>query len=214
MNNEYYTAFLNAIMPSLFVSGEGNESWALDGDLETMDEETHEIHCFELGVEVHSALPKINRIELEFDDPCPKKLDMADFLTRDGDAIVSEQIYNVLEPLKIKDTRLIPAVIQHKGKTYDNYHYLHNYNYISCLDKEKSVYNLDVLDMIETIDKMELDASVLSKIPLEERLIFRLEELFTFQLFHESVVEKIMAVNPTGIRFVKLEDYHIGSAFN
>jgi RPA family protein len=67
--------------------------------------------------------------------------------------------------------------------------------------------------MIETIDKMVLDTKILSKIPLESRRIFRLGELYTQELYHESVVEKIMAVDPTGIRFVRVEDYHTGAAF-
>jgi hypothetical protein len=61
---------------------------------------------------------------------------------------------------------------------------------------------------------MVLDTTTLSKIPLKDRLCFRLGELFTHQLFHKSIVEKITETNPTGIRFIKVEDYNVGSAFD
>jgi hypothetical protein len=58
-----------------------------------------------------------------------------------------------------------------------------------------------------SIDRFTLDKEVLGKIPLEERLIFRLEEDETMKLYHKSIVDAIMAVNPTGVQFTKVEDW-------
>jgi hypothetical protein len=171
----------------------------------------------DLDMEMPYPLDGIDKIEFRFWEPYPKNPNMADYLVRNGgDGVLSEKLYNILSSLNIEGLQLIPATITdpRSNVVYERYYFPHIYNYIECLDRNESVYTLDVLDMIETIDKMVLDTKILSKIPLESRRIFRLGELYTQELYHESVVEKIMAVNPTGIRFVRVEDYHTGSAFD
>jgi len=159
---------------------------------------------------------KINKVELKFEGTY-KTPDIMDF-HHDGihDAI-SDKLFNVLNPLQIDGIQLIPAtILEPKGGTvYDNYYYLHIYNRIQCLDKNKSVYMGDEdMGIILAIDKIVLDQEALSKIPLEQRLIFRMKEVHTRQLFHKSIVDKILSVNPVGLRFVKVEDYNPGSAFD
>ena len=159
---------------------------------------------------------QIELIEMKFWEPYPKKPVMVDFHDNGTIGVVSKKIYNVLSPLNIKGIELIPATIfDPKNKnTYEDYYFLHIYNYLECLDRDKAIYKIGSVGTILNIKKVVLDINVLSKIPLEDRLIFRLGEMFTHQLFHESVVEKIMASSPQGLRFVKVENFNMGSAFD
>ena len=155
-------------------------------------------------------------LEFEIDEPFPKKPVMVDFHDDGTIEVVSAKIYQALQSLNAKKMQLIPATIHDSRNdvTYDNYFYPHVYFRINCLNKEKSTYTIGVGGNVNTISKISLDTEVLSKIPLEERLAFRLGEMFTFQLFHKSVVDAIMATEPKGVRFVKVEDYHVGAAFD
>ena len=55
----------------------------------------------------------------------------------------------------------------------------------SLTDKEKQYGKLNWLD----IESTEFDFSKLENIPLEERLIFKLEEDFGFVFIHQSVID-------------------------
>ena len=59
------------------------------------------------------------------------------------------------------------------------------------------------------IRSFRLDNDRLREIPLNERLIFILEEDCGKMLYHKSVAEAIMAVNPTGVNFTKVEDWSL-----
>jgi hypothetical protein len=45
----------------------------------------------------------------------------------------------------------------------------------------------------------------LSKIPLEERLVYVAKENPAFIVYHKSIVDIIMSVEPEGIRFERIE---------
>ena len=169
-----------------------------------------------LALKIKHPLNEISFIEFEFREPYPKKPKIVDYFTNGGFGTISEKLNQVLEPLNIKGIQLIPATVDNpkSREIYKNYYFLHIYNYLNCLDMDKSNYTKSLIGTIRVIEKIVLDTAVLSKIPLEDRLIFRLGELYTFSLFHQSVVEKIMAVNPEGLRFVKVEDFNEGSAFD
>ena len=154
----------------------------------------------------------IKLIEFAFKEPYPKNPLMLDVLCKSGgNFVISKKLYDILSPLKIDGVQMIVSTIYdpNNKKKYDDYYYVHIYNIINCLDMEKAKYERSVIGTIRTINKMVLDENILSKIPLEKRLIFRLGEIFTFQLFHESVVEKLNIQQ--GIRFVKVENYTFGS---
>ena len=63
------------------------------------------------------------------------------------------------------------------------------------------------------LDALSLNEKVLDQVPLEERLVFRLEEDPTF-LFHESVVKALEGANLSGLGFIKVKDWNIGSEFD
>ncbi|WP_029904951.1 imm11 family protein [Prevotella sp. 10(H)] len=160
----------------------------------------------------------VKSVDFRFDGNY-KKPEMMDYHTDGVYEVVSDKIFSVFEPLKIEKIQLVSSSICDKiGGTllYKNYYYLHVYNYIQCLDKKLSdIVMLDEeLGIIMAINKIVLDKGVLSSIPLEKRLIFRLKESERYVLYHGSVVRKIMESNPSGLRFVKVEDYNQGSAFD
>jgi hypothetical protein len=165
---------------------------------------------------INHPLNNIDVVEFTLDEPYPTKPVMVDFHDDGIIDVFSEKVCQILFPLNIKGIQLVPAVISNpKNKDiYDHYYYLHIYNHINCLDTQNSDCTVSRAGTVRLIRKMVLDITVLAKISLEERLIFRLGELYTHQLFHKSIVDKIMESKPSGIRFVKVEDYHLGSAFD
>jgi len=158
----------------------------------------------------------IEEIRFKFWEPYPKEPIMVDFHSNGVTGCISPQIHEVLSSLEINGIQLVPATILNpqNDTIYDKYYYLHIYNLIKCLDIENSQCRVGRIGKVRSISKMKLDVAELEKIPLKDRLIFKLEEMFIFQLFHKSVVDAIMATNPEGIQFVKVEDYNVNSAFN
>jgi hypothetical protein len=152
--------------------------------------------------------PKL--MEYRLGKPVPAKPVMVDYHSSPY-SVVSKKIYDVLTGLNLKDIQLIPATITGKNdELYENYWFLNIYNNLAVLDREKSKYDWnDFLEVANPIEKLVLSGELLNDIPLEDRLVFRLEENTTFEIFHKSVVDAIMATNPEGIQFTKVEDYHI-----
>ncbi|MDR2552777.1 MAG: hypothetical protein LBD31_06410, partial [Treponema sp.] len=127
----------------------------------------------------------------------------------------SKKIFDVLDKMKIKGIQLIPSVITGKNnKIYENYWYIHIINRYPALDREKSIYEWDdFIKVASPLEKVVLNEEYLRTIPLEERLVFYLAENGVEQLFHKSVVEAIMTVNPEGVRFINVKDWNTGSPF-
>ena len=145
------------------------------------------------------------------------------FTARIANAIKKLNIYGV----SFIDTELTDP----EGNANNDYFKLEAYNCIAAMDKEKSeyvvkhlvyssedkfegVYNIDkfvlnsqlpiILDIrhrVYYIEKLVLDIAILKQIPLEKRLVFFLEESDEKVFFHKSVVDVIMAENPTGVEF-------------
>jgi hypothetical protein len=64
------------------------------------------------------------------------------------------------------------------------------------------------------IRKIVLSPEKLSKVPLEQRLFFRMKEDYPTHLVHKSIVDKIMAVNPKGLKFTPVEKWKQGMQFD
>jgi hypothetical protein len=144
-------------------------------------------------------------MEFTFGEPYPRKPVIGDYFSQ-PESIVSGKIKNVLEPLRIKTIQLIPAIVtSNKGEVYEGFYYIHLYKIIQAMDMKTSKYEQD--DDYFSIDRFNLDTEILGKIPLEVRLIFKLKESPTKKLYHKSIVDAIMAVNPVGVQFTKVEDW-------
>ncbi|UTZ24942.1 hypothetical protein [Vibrio campbellii] len=70
-------------------------------------------------------------------------------------------------------------------KVYEDYRMPYIHQTYKLTDKEKQYGKLNWLD----IESIEFDFSNLENIPLEERLIFKLEEDFGFVFIHQSVID-------------------------
>jgi hypothetical protein len=150
--------------------------------------------------------PKI--MEFVFGSPIPRKPVIGDYFSEPG-SVISKKIADVLLSMKIKGIQLIPAtVMSNKGELYKNLFYIHIYHQIEAMDKEESDYKESSSGSgVYFIDSFRLDENVLKNIPLEDRLIFTLKEDETIMLYHRSVVDAIMATNPEGVQFIKVEDW-------
>ncbi|MWP49540.1 MULTISPECIES: DUF1629 domain-containing protein [unclassified Gilliamella] len=152
-------------------------------------------------------IPEPEVMEFTFSEPYFSKPVIGDYFSQ-PDSVISEKIKEVLAPMNILGIQLIPATVtSNKGDIYEDYYYVHIYNNIEAMDKENSKY--DKGERSYFIDKFKLDENHLKDIPLKERLIFKLAEDLTMMLYHKSVVDAIMAVNPTGLKFTKVENWHI-----
>jgi hypothetical protein len=124
--------------------------------------------------------------------------------------VISERLKNVLESMKLKDMQFLPAVIlDNKDNEHEGFFIVHAYNMIRCMDKENSEWRPSPWNSENAIniEKLVLDNGELGKIPLKKRLVFALGELRTHVLYHRSVVEKILEIEPTGLTVSRLSKY-------
>jgi hypothetical protein len=151
------------------------------------------------------------------EDTTTKNPRMADYHHLSGAAVFSQKIYDVLAPLNLDGVQFVPAVVNgNKGEKYENYWIQHTFKPIECFDKEESVYETDDFaddGSWDNVEKVSLNKKQLAKIPLEKRLIFVSKETSRFELYHKSVVDAIMAVNPEGLTFIPVEEWHEGIQF-
>ncbi|GHT14496.1 hypothetical protein FACS189432_06520 [Bacteroidia bacterium] len=157
----------------------------------------------EVGYEPDDINPTL--IEIEFNDPIPRNPVLADLL-KGPENYVTSKIADVIKKLNIEGVRFIATELTDpKGNVYDDYFCLNVANKIEAMDKEKSEYVYKY--RVYSIRQFVLDRETLKKIPLEKRLVFRLREALSRTAFHKSVVDAIMAENPTGVQFRPIEEW-------
>lgn len=145
-------------------------------------------------------------VEFVFGDPIPRKPVIGDYFS-EPESIVSKKIANVLLPMNITGIQLIPATVEsNKGDVYEDLFWIYIHHYIEAMDKKKTKFELSKYGLYR-FDRFLLDENVLKEIPLEERLVFKLKEKSSIKLYHRSVVDAIMATNPAGVMFTKVEDW-------
>ena len=148
-------------------------------------------------------------VHLEFNPPIPPKPEMTDYLWLQSREVFSKKIYNILKDIEIKDFQLVPAVIKgKKGEEYSDYWIAGIYRNFAFLDKDKSeYYSITSKGSWNGIEKMVIDKELMSEVPLEERLIYVGKESSAYVYFHKSIVDLIMSTNPTGVKFISVEDW-------
>ena len=158
---------------------------------------------------------QIKLVYLEFNSPIPRKPVMADFLSG-SETIVSKRIADAMQQLNMDGVQFIPTKLTDTtGNVTEDYVcvVVKNNTYLA-LDKDKAKYRVDKDeddedDDIYNVSKVVLDREVLGEIPLNKRLGFRLKEAPGYSLYHQSVVDVIMALEPTGLYFRDIEDYEL-----
>lgn len=59
-----------------------------------------------------------------------------------------------------------------------------------------------------------MDNEALGKVPLDEHLVFALGDKRLYMFFHKSVVGKILAINPEGVKFAPVIGWDSKSLFD
>jgi hypothetical protein len=127
--------------------------------------------------------------------------------------VFSPRLRDVLEPLKLYGVQLIPADVKVKEDDVRRYWLLHVHNEIPCIDRERSSLSIDEDDGgVLGIDKLVLDERVLGEIPLERRRVFLLAE-DTVYLCHQSVADLLRALQPEGLRFIRVDQWNDSAGF-
>jgi len=146
-------------------------------------------------------------IKLRLGAPVPDNPEMVDYHSLPK-PVIGKRIKNILEPMNIYGSQLIPARIPVDDKVY-NYWLLHVFNRIECMDRDKSISTYSNLGDASDIKSLVLDEIILEDIPLENRLIFVLRESTSTYLFHHSVKDDIMALEPPpeGIQFFRVDQW-------
>jgi hypothetical protein len=125
--------------------------------------------------------------------------------------VVSPKVYAVLHGMEVYGVQFIPVTLMEDDKVkYTDFWYVHNYNFLSVLSPKDCRYQV-INGMVNRNNLLEikLNNKKLGKISLENRLIFRFPLLRSYFIFHYSVVEKIIAVNPVGFQFIQLNEYNL-----
>ncbi len=160
--------------------------------------------CNYQHVKTHIENPYMTKYS--YKNPVPRRVQTADYYAMPF-SIVSDKIHDVLAAMNLKKVQLIPVIITgRENELYDRHWYIHIYNRLKAMDIKKSKCNwIESIQIANPIEKLVLNREYLSTIPLKDRLVFRLTENSTKQIYHASVAEAIMATNPEGLRFIKLQ---------
>jgi len=146
-------------------------------------------------------------MELAFNNPIPNNPVMADYLSGPED-FVTKRIAKAMQQLNMEGVGFIPTrLTDRKGNIIEDYICIDvNCNIYEAMDKNKSEYEYEYGSY--WIQKVILDRESLNNIPLNKRLGLRLKEAPGYSLYHQSVVDAIMALDPTGIYFQHIEEYN------
>lgn len=144
-----------------------------------------------------------------------RKPDMnTDCLTLVTFNVFSKKVRDALEKhMPINCLQLVQASIE-KGE-YMDFFIANVYQDLYTFDRTQCEFgDVNEGDDWEDITKIVLDKKLLSKIPLEDRLVYRSKEDSQFKLYHESIVNIIKSVNPVGMAFLNIEEWNEGSLFD
>jgi hypothetical protein len=156
---------------------------------------------------------------IRFGDPIPPKPRLVDYLSLDGiRSVFSKKIYDALKAHDdIKGLQLVSAIIRgKKDELHEGFWIANIYQRMYSFDEEKTqkkrISSFD--GSWEGIKKVVLDRNALSKIPLKDRLVYVSKEHPKFVVYHKSVADIIISVNPEGIRFTPVEEWYQGQQFD
>ncbi|UTM56016.1 hypothetical protein L4174_009125 [Photobacterium sp. CCB-ST2H9] len=127
--------------------------------------------------------------------------------------LISEKLKHVLESFHLPGVDFYPAHIENRGKVWKDHYLVHVWQNHRALHPQRSVYQGTYEDDMFILKKISLNEEVLDLIPLQERLVFRLNEDPQY-LYHESVVEALRLADLTGLNFLPIQNWGPDSAFS
>ena len=156
-------------------------------------------------------------VKFRLGDPLSPNFELVDFHVAPR-PVVSKKIVDALMSIDLYGVQFVPAIVSNPKDPFSeikDYWYMHVWNKIACLDKEKSEIDYDEVDgKIWDIDKLVLDEKTLSLFDLRKRQIFELAEKTPLLLIHQTVKDAIESVNPKGCRFFKVDEWYGDIVFN
>lgn len=168
----------------------------------------------ELGLDFLRPAPvdATRPVQLKLGSPVPRNPVMVDYHSL-PDPVVSERVKAVLEGLALHGVQFVPADVKVAPTDVRRYWLLHVFNWIACIDRQRSALSFYSDGDVLGIDKLVLDEAVLGEFPLERRKVFALAESPATHLFHESVVERVLALQPEGVRFLRVDQWNDSAGF-
>jgi len=158
-----------------------------------------------------TTVPDTHVARVRFGAPVPAKPRLADYFSLDGGkSVFSRKIYDVLKGHEIKGLQLVPTIIRgKKDEEHKDFWVANIYQRMCSFDKKKSEFGWisDLTNTWQDIEKFVLDKKLLSKIPLEDRLVYVAKENTAYVVYHKSVVDIIMSANPEGVCFTPVEEW-------
>lgn len=148
---------------------------------------------------------------LRLGDPIPKAPKFVDLHVMPN-PVISIRLHAALEPLNLHKVQYVPAVVPHKGELH-TFYIMHVMNRISAIDLAKSQYTKLPSGRISILEKIVLDEAKLKELRLDERLVFLAKEHTSVWFFHQSVKERIEAIEPVGVRFFAVNQWDDTVAF-
>ncbi|UUM32473.1 hypothetical protein [Vibrio japonicus] len=119
---------------------------------------------------------------------------------------ISKVTYNSIDMNNIYGVNWIPIKVIDKGE--HDFMMLQLAHEIDIIDHDRSELKRVKRGNISGMRKLVIDVNKLLALPLYKRLIFR-DQSWGFHIFyHKSIVDKIMSQNPTGIKFVPIENFN------
>ncbi|UIP26714.1 hypothetical protein [Photobacterium sp. TLY01] len=125
-----------------------------------------------------------------------------------AEQLVSEKFRQVLAPFNLPGVDFYQTNIVSGSKTWSEHYYIHVWHHHRAIYKGRSKIDGTYIDDDFILESLSLDENVLDKIPLEERLVFRLEEDPIF-LFHETIVQALREANLTGLSFQRVDEWSL-----
>lgn len=132
--------------------------------------------------------------------------------------LVSKKVREILIHKIIHGMSLHQAlIIDNQDNWHEGFTYLHFYDFLSCLDRDRSQFKKRQWSQNEDgyylkVSQFALDAKVLDSINLENRLVIKMGDplLWKPTLFHKSLVDQLVEADIKGFRFFNLKDYKPG----
>ncbi|EGQ8033663.1 imm11 family protein [Vibrio parahaemolyticus] len=130
-----------------------------------------------------------------------------------AEQMVSEKFRQVLLPFDLPGVDFYPTEVTNDDKVWSNYFMMHIWNNYRAIHQGRSVIDGTYVDDDFFLEALSLDETLLDKVPLEERLVFRLQEKPRF-LFHESVVDALKAADLSGVGFIRVDHWGPAAMFS
>ncbi|UTZ24945.1 hypothetical protein [Vibrio campbellii] len=130
-----------------------------------------------------------------------------------AEQMISDKFRQVLLPFELPRVDFYPTEVTNGDKVWSNYFMMHIWNNYRAIHQGRSVIDGTYVDDDFFLEALSLDETLLDKVPLEERLVFRLQEKPRF-LFHESVVDALKAADLSGVGFIRVDHWGPAAMFS